>query len=138
MVVVFWIDNGNKPLWETFSPATHESPNASSTFEHMQFVTGAIKEMVKACALTRLPKRQRPTVYKPIGVVRKPRSYKFRLVISLRYVNKNLAKKVLKSEGLSDLVDIAEKGDYSVPYDLKPGYYHEGMHPVTRRFVGSK
>ena len=35
-------------------------------------------------------------------------------------------------EGLVDLVDIAEKGDNSVSYDLKSAYYHVGLHLMTR------
>ena len=98
----------------------------------------AIKEMVEAGAFTRLPRGQRPTVVSPIGVVAKPHSEKFRLVINTRYVNKHLAKKVFKFEGLGDLADIAEKGDHSVSYDLKSAYYHVGLHPMSRRFVGIK
>ncbi len=59
-------------------------------------------------------------------------------VINMRYVNKHLAKNVFKLEGLADLVDIAEKSDHSVFYDLNFGYYYVGLHPVTRRFVGIK
>jgi hypothetical protein len=60
----------------------------------------------RAPSLARLPKGQRPTVVKHIGVVRKPHSDKFRLVINIRYVNKHLAKKVFKFEELVDLADI--------------------------------
>jgi hypothetical protein len=133
-----WIDNGYRLLWETAAPAAKESLNAPSAFEHKDFVNDAIKEMVESGALTRLPRGQRPTVVSPIGVVTKPHSDKLRLVINMRYVNKHLAKKVFKFEGLADLADMAEKGDYSVSYDLKSAYYHVGLHPITRRFVGIK
>ncbi len=83
-VVQEWIDNDYKMLWETSAPATKESQNTPSAFEHMEFVTCAIGEMVEAGALIHLPKIQRPTVVNPIGVVRKPRSDKFRLVINMR------------------------------------------------------
>jgi hypothetical protein len=53
-------------------------------------------------------------------------------------VNKHLEKSVFKIKGYSDLVDIAEKGDDSVLYDLKSGYYHVCLHPVTQCFVGIK
>ena len=56
----------------------------------------------------------------------------------MRYVNKHMAKKVFKFEGMADLADIAEKGDHSVSYDLKSGYYHVGLHLATRRFIGIK
>ena len=97
-----------------------------------------MKEMVEVGALTRLPRSHRPTVVSPIDVVTKPHSDKFLLVINMKYVNKHLAKKVFKFEGLLDLADIAEKGDHSVSCDLKSAYYHVGLHPMTRRFVGIK
>ena len=64
-----------------------------SAFEHKEFASSAIKEMVEAGALTRLLRGQRPTVVSPIGVVPKPHSDKFRLVIIMRYVIKHLANK---------------------------------------------
>ena len=54
-VVMDWIDNGYRLLWETAAPAAKESPNAPSAFEHKDFVNDAIKEMVESGALTRLP-----------------------------------------------------------------------------------
>ena len=51
-----WIDNGYKLLWESAAPAPKESPNAPSAFKHKELVNDAIKEMVEAGALTRLPR----------------------------------------------------------------------------------
>ena len=79
---------------ETATQAAKESPNAPSTLEHKEFVNGAIKKIVEAGAYTRLRKGHRPTVINPIDVVPKPHLDKLRLVINMRYVNKNLAKKV--------------------------------------------
>ena len=133
--VVDLIDNGYRLLGETVVPATREFPNAPSVFEYRESVTCAIKEMVEAGALTRLPKGQRPTVVFLIRVVRKPRSDKFRLVINMKYGNKHLAKKVFKFKGFY----IVEKGDHSVSYDMKSaGYYDVGLQTLTRRFVGIK
>ena len=56
-VVMDWIDNGYKLLWETAAPAAKESPNDPSAFEQKEFVNDAIKEMVEAGVLTRLPRR---------------------------------------------------------------------------------
>jgi hypothetical protein len=75
-------------------------------------------------------------VISPLGVVPEPNSEKLRLVVNMKYVNVHLAKKVFKFEGLSDLPDMAEKGDWSVAYDLTSGYYHVSLHPDSRRFVG--
>jgi hypothetical protein len=66
-----WIDHGYISLWEIYAPAAKESPNALFAFEHGEFATGAIKEIVETGALTCLPKGQRPTMVNSIGVVRK-------------------------------------------------------------------
>jgi hypothetical protein len=118
-VVMDWIDNGYKLLWETVAPVAKEPANAPSAFKHREFVNDAIKEMVEVNAITRISRDQRPTMVSPIGVVTKPHSDKFRLVINMRYVNKHLAKKVFKFERLADLAEIAEKGDLSVSHALK-------------------
>ena len=66
-----------------------------------------------------------------LGVVPKPGSNEFRLVINMRYVNNFLSKRVFKFEGFLDLADIAKRGDHSVPYDLKSGCYHVGILPAS-------
>jgi len=50
--------------------------------------------------------------------------------------NRHLGKKVFKFEELKDLADLAERGDHAAPYDLMSGYYHVGLHPRSRTFVG--
>jgi hypothetical protein len=113
-------------------------PNSKSAFEHQDFVTKAISDMVEAGAASALPTGVIPTVVSPLGVVPKPQSNKLRLVVNMRYVNEHLVKRVYKFEGLSDIVDMASKGDYSISYDLTSGYYHVALHPDSRRFVGFK
>ena len=36
------------------------------------------------------------------------------------------------------MAEIAKKGDHLVSYDLKSGYYHVVIHPVTQRLAGIK
>ncbi len=71
----------------------------------------------------------------PLGVVPKRRTDKFRLTVNMRYVNKHLGEKAFKFERLKDL---AERGDYAVPYDLMSGYYHVGLFQASRTYVGFK
>ena len=106
--------------------------------EHHEFATKAISEMVKAGAASALPTGVISTVESPHGVVPKPHSEKLRLIVNMRYVNNHLVKRVYKFERLSDIVDMADKGDYSLSYKLMSGYYHVAIHLDYRRFVGFK
>jgi hypothetical protein len=86
--------------------------------------------------VTRLPPGEKPMVVSPLGVVPKRGKNKFRLTVIMRYVNRHLGKKVFKFEELKDLADLTERGDHAVSYDLMSGYYHVGLHPRSRTFVG--
>ena len=134
--VMDWIDCGYRLMWEQAPPAPKEAPNSSSARQHEEFVSSAVQEMLAAGAVSQLPSGVKPAVVSPLGVVPKPRSTKFRLIINMRYVNRHLIKRVFKFEGLQDLADLAERGDYAVSYDLTSGYYHVALHPSSRTFVG--
>jgi hypothetical protein len=95
--------------------------------EHHEFVSGAVEEMIAADAVTLLPPGEKPRVVSPFGMVPKRGTDKFRLIVNMRYVNKHLGSKVFKFEGLKDLADLAESGDYAMSYDLMSGYYHVGL-----------
>jgi len=56
----------------------------------------------------------------------------------MRYVNEHLIKRMFKCEGLYDVADMDNKGDYSISYEFTSGYYHVALHPDSRRFVGFK
>jgi len=103
-----------------------------------EFITKAIFDMVEVGAASALPPGVIPMVVSPVGVVPKPHSDKLRLIVNTRYVNDHLVKRVFKFEGLSDIVDMANKGDYSISYDLTSEYYHVALHPDSWRFVGFK
>jgi hypothetical protein len=133
-----WIDKGYDLVWVTSPPKAKEMPNSKSAFEHHEFVTKAVAEMVEAGAASALPTGVIPTVVSPLGVVPKPHSDNLRLIVNMRYVNEHLVKRVFKFEGLTDIADMANKGDYSLSYDLTSGYYHVALHPDSRRFVGFK
>ena len=110
--------------------------NAQSAAEHHEFVSGAVAHMLAENAVIELPPGEKPTVVSPTGVVLKRGTNKFRLTVNMRYVNRHLGKKVFKSEGLKNLADLAERWDHAVSYDLMLGYYHVGLHPRSRIFVG--
>ncbi len=74
----------------------------------------------------------------PLGVVPKAKTGKFRLTANMRFVNRHLGDNAFKFEGLKDLADLAERGDYAVSYDLMSGYYHVGLFHEPRKYVGFK
>jgi hypothetical protein len=132
-----WINEGCDLVWVTTPPIVREMPNSKSAFENHEFVTKAISDMVEAGVASALPTSIIPTVVSPLGVVPKPHSEKLRLIVNMRYVNNHLViKRVFKFEGLSHTTDMANKGDYSLSYNLTSGYYHVALHPDSRRFVG--
>ena len=132
------IDKGYDLVWVTTSPIAREMPSSKSPLENYEFVTKAISDMVEAGAAAALPFGVIPTVVSPLGVVPKPHSEKLRLIVNMRYVINHLVERIFKFEGLSDIADMANKGDYSLSYDLTSGYYHVALHPDSRRFVGFK
>ena len=119
-----WIDDGYNLVWGTTPPVAKEMTNSKSALEQHEFVTKAISEMVEASAVSALPTGVISTVVSPLGVVPKPHSDKLRLVVIMRYVNNHLVKRVFKFEGLSDIVDMADKGGYSL------SNYHVALDPV--------
>ena len=108
-----WIENGYRLLWTEAAPQPKELANAPSAIDHREFVSSAVAEMLTANAVTLLPPGEKPTEVSPLGVVPKRGTDKFRLTVNMRYVNRHLGKKVSKFEGLKDLSDLAEKGDYA-------------------------
>jgi hypothetical protein len=74
-------------------------------------------------------------VVSPLGVVPKGTEGKCRLIINMRYVKEYLVKKRFKFERLKNLLDLAEKGDHAVSFDLTSGYYHVELHPRTRTYT---
>jgi hypothetical protein len=131
-----WIEHGYDLVWDKFPPMARHLKNSKSSQVHSDFVTKAIDDMLKAGAASALPPGITPTVVSPLGVVSKAHSTKLRLIVNMIYVNDHLAKRVFKFEGLTDLADMSEKGDFSISYDLTSGYYHVPLHPDSRRFVG--
>ena len=110
--VTGWIDNGYDLVCDLTPPVAKEMPNSKSTMEHHEFVTKAISEIVEAGAASALPTGDISTVVSPLGVVPKPHSDKLRLVVNMGYVNNCLVERVFKFEGLYDIVDMADNGDY--------------------------
>ncbi len=125
-------------MWTVEVSPRREKENSSSASELHEFVSNAVAELTKENDVTMLPPSEKPWVVSPLGVVPNMGTNKFRSTVNMRYVNRYLGKKAFKFEGLKDLADLAERGDYAVSYDLLSGYYHVGLHPRSRTFVGFK
>jgi hypothetical protein len=91
---------------------------------------------LEAGAISKLPVGYIPEVVSLLGMVPKGKEGKFRLIINMSYVNEHVVTNKFKLEGLSDLADLAEKGEYAVSFDLTSRYYHVELHPRTRTYTG--
>ena len=70
----------------------------SHSFEHQDFVSKAISEMVEEGAASMLPSGARPMVISPLNVLPKQNSDKLRFIVNMRYVNEHIIKRVFKFE----------------------------------------
>ncbi len=113
-----WIESIYRMLWTEHPPERREYDNALTAYEHCDFVSGVVKEMMASGAVTLLPEREKPWVVSPLGVVPKKGTDKFRLTVNMRYVNRHLGEKKFRMEGMKDLAEIAEGGPRGIvrPY----------------------
>ncbi len=112
--VMRWIEHRYDLVRDKSPPLARELSNNKSSRDHSDFVTKAVLDMIEAGAASVLPSGVIPTLISPLEVVTKSHSTKLRLVIDIRYVNEHLTQRVFKFEGVSDLSDMSEKGDYSL------------------------
>ena len=92
--------------------------------------------MVEAGAASALPTSVIPIVVSPLGVVPKNNSNKLRVIVNTSMSISTSQRESYKFEGLSDIADMAEKGEFLLSYDHPSGCYHAALHPESRRFVG--
>jgi hypothetical protein len=81
-----WIDHGYDLVWDKSPPIARETRNFKSSLDNHVFVTTTITKMMEAGAVSVLPPGVTPTVVSSLGVVPKPHSDKFRLIVNMRYV----------------------------------------------------
>jgi hypothetical protein len=62
-------------------------------------VTSAVEELLATGAISILPKKERPEVVSPVGVVPKGKEEKIRLIINMRYMNEYMVKKKFRLKG---------------------------------------
>ena len=94
--------------------------------------------MVEAGAASALPTCVISTDVCPLRVVPKNHSNKLCLIVNMSMSIRTSQRESFKFEGLSNITDMPEKGDFSLSYDLTSGYYHAALHPEFLCFVGFK
>ena len=134
-LILSWIRDGMRLEWldETGAPQPHAEKNHPSAFEHEDFVTTTISELLATKTVVEL--HHRPKVVAPLGVVPKHPN-KLRLIWDGRYVNKHLVIPDLKYEGLGFLPEVLQLNDYMFTIDLKSGYHHLDIHPDFWEYLG--
>ena len=71
----------------------------------------------------------------PLSVVEST-SGKKTLVLDLRYVNEFLWKDKFKYEDIQTAIQMIEKGDYAIIFDLKSGYHQVDIHVDYWQYLG--
>ena len=108
-------------MWDTTPPVAREMLNSKYALEHHEVVRTTISEMVRQVPLRLSYLRYTNNGEPTRGTYHKSHSDKSRLFVSMIYANNHLANRVFKFEGLSDIADMAGKGDYSLSYYLTSG-----------------
>ena len=116
-------------------PAAKIMKNHNSVSLHKEFVSQAIHNLVDCDCVAKVSPGEM-VVCSPLGVV--DNGKKLRLILDLRYVNENLAKKKFKLEDLRTVTCVFGKGDYVITFDLKSGYHHIAIAPEHLKFLGFK
>ena len=114
-------------------PPSYSASNHSSAMENVEFVTGAVSELINnGCARLVADK---PFICSPLLVVQNSVGKK-RLVISLKFLNLYLWKCKFKYEDFKTALDYFEKDAYLFTFDLKSGYHHLDIHPEHQTYLG--
>ena len=105
--------------------------NNRSAFQHSEFVTQAISELLaNGCIIEHsVP----PFCVNPLSVAK---GKKLRLVIDLRHVNSFLVRFKFKYEDLRSLSEVLEEGHWFFTWDLKSGYHHVDICLEHQRYLG--
>lgn len=117
------------------TPPSAQFRNNKTAFEHSDFVTTAISELVQAGLVIEC--MSPPTVVNPLSVSVQS-SGKKRLILDLRYPNEFVKKCKIKFEDsksmLSILTDCPQNWMFS--FDIKSGYHHVDIFPDDWQFLG--
>ncbi len=87
-LVLSWVSEGFPLRWASKPPAPRSMPNHPSALQHKEFVTNAVKELLRSKVIS--VALHKPVVVSPLGVVPKKGEAKYRLIFDGRYVNEHL------------------------------------------------
>ena len=105
--------------------------NNRSAFQHPQFVSQAICELVEYDCV--VEHSTPPFCVNPLSVAE---GKKLRLVIDLRHVNSFLVRFKFKYEDLRSLSQVLEEGHWFFTWDLRSGYHHVDICVEYQTYLG--
>ena len=119
------------PFWD-FPPA-YFSKNNASALKNVEFVEGAIKELLKSERIKQVP--YKPVVVNLLSVSVQPNGKK-RLILDLRYVNHIIRKLKIKYDDWKIASFMFLKNGYMFSFHLKSGYHHVAIFQPHETFLG--
>jgi len=134
LLVLNWIEHGFDLRWISSPPNPIFLPNHRSAFDHSDFVTLTIYNLVMAGVLE--PRPLQPYLVLPIGVVLKKSNLKPRLIFDAQYLNSHIVVPSFKYEDLGYTNQFINPGDYLVTTDFHSGYHHVDLHPDFHDYFG--
>lgn len=109
-------------------PTPFYKVNNASARSNSSFVTIAVNELLSLNLIEEI--FCAPDIINPLSVSTQ-RSGKQRLILDLRHVNTFIYKQKFKCEDLSVATQVFDKGFYLFKFDLKSGYHHIEVFPIT-------
>jgi hypothetical protein len=148
---VFWQEELRAPHWVMTTldkgyemplsgwPERYEERNNKTARENMQIVRGIVAEMIQLGVVQVV--KEKPLVVSPLGLVTKTLddgSLKHRLVYDAsRHLNKYVQVPHVRLSHLEKALEITQKGDFQVIFDLKSAYYHIKIVPEQHCLLGA-
>ena len=113
------IENGYS-LPFTSIPARRIFQNNPNCQNHNVFIDSAISDLISSGAIVQVNDVSLLQICSPLNVAI---GKKLRLIINLRYLNSHLATFKFKFEGVDTFVQLFEKDDFFINFDLKNAYH---------------
>ncbi len=118
---------------EGITPSRVQFPNHKSAQSHEAFVDAELAKAEAKGVIVEWPFAEPPKVVNGLKVVE---GKKNRLCINPMYINVFMEYFPVKYEGVRDLVDIIQRGDFMSTSDDKSGYWQLPLHPDMWQYMG--